>query len=97
MAWLVAGLARLALIAVWIFTPYVARAFDGGLWGWLLPLLGVLFLPITALAYIIVYALENGVTGWSWLWIVLAFLVDLAAHSSAAYQSQRRATRYRTT
>lgn len=94
MAWLVAGLARLALIFVWIFTPYVYRAFDGGVWGWLLPLLGVLFLPITALTYIIVNELAGGVTGWAWAWIVLAFLVDVAAHGPAAYRTQRRAARY---
>ena len=97
MGWLIAGLARLALIFVWIFTPYVTRAFDGGLWGWLLPLLGVLFLPITALTYIVVDALANGVTGWAWLWIVLAFLVDLAAHSSGVISSSRRRPRYQTT
>ena len=97
MGWGVAGLARLALIGVWIFTPYVYRTFDGGLWGWLLPLLGILFLPITALAYIVVYALANGVTGWAWAWIVLAFLADAAANGSGAYSTRRRAARYGST
>jgi hypothetical protein len=96
MGWLVAGLARLALIFVWIFTPYVARAFDGGFWGWFLPLLGVLFLPITGLTYVIVYAMAGGVTGWAWAWVVLAFLVDVAAHGPAAYSTRRRAARYGT-
>jgi hypothetical protein len=94
MSWFIAGLARLVLIGVWIFTPYVARAFDGGVWGWLLPLLGVLFLPITALSYILVNELAGGVTGWAWAWIVVAFLIDLSAHSFAARSTQRRTARY---
>ncbi len=93
MGWLVAGLARLALIFVWIFTSLVQHAFDGGVWGWLLPLLGILILPITALTYIIVYALAGGVTGWAWGWIALAFLVDVAANSPAARPAQRRIAR----
>jgi len=37
--------ARLALIFVWVLTSLVNRAFHGG---WLLPLLGILFLPLRA-------------------------------------------------
>ena len=37
---------RLALLALWLATPWVNRAFSGG---WILPLLGIIFLPITAL------------------------------------------------
>ena len=91
MGWGVAGLARLALIGVWIFTSLVSRAFDGGMWGWLLPLLGVLFLPLTALTYLVVYALANGVAGWAWAWVVLAFLADLAAHGSGVASRRRSA------
>ncbi len=47
--------------------------------------LGILLLPITTLVYVLVYSLSgNGVTGWGWLWVVLAVLVDLAAHSYPA-------------
>lgn len=82
MSWLIALFSRIALLCVWIWTPLVGRAFHGG---WLLPLLGILLLPITTLVYVLVYALSgNGVTGWGWLWVVLAVLVDLAAHSYPA-------------
>jgi len=90
MSWLIALFSRIALLCVWIWTPLVARAFHGG---WLLPLLGILLLPITTLTYVIVYALAGGVTGWAWLWIALAFLLDLAANSFPA----RSATRARNT
>ncbi|HEY7975893.1 MAG TPA: hypothetical protein VID72_11150, partial [Ktedonobacterales bacterium] len=90
---LLALLARLALLVVWLTTPLVTRAFQGG---WILPLLGILFLPITALTYVALYAIAGGVTGWAWLWIVLAFLFDLGTHSAGAYSNRHRVARYRT-
>jgi hypothetical protein len=71
-------LARVALVVVWLTTPLVTRAFHGG---WILPLLGVFFLPVTALTYTVVFALAGNVTGLGWLWIVGALLLDLASHT----------------
>ena len=51
MSWLIALFARVALLVVWLATPLVNRAFQGG---WILPLLGILNLPITTLAYVLV-------------------------------------------
>ncbi len=91
MSWLVAIFARVALLIVWLTTPLVQRAFHGG---WILPLLGIIFLPITTLAYVLVYYIYGGVTGWVWLWVALAFLLDLAAHSFPARSAARaRSTR----
>lgn len=91
MGCLISALARLAFIGVWIWSPLVTRAFHGTwLDGWLLPLLGVLFLPITALTYVLVYTPGVGVTGWSWLWVALAVLVDLGTHGAGARSGQRR-------
>jgi hypothetical protein len=90
MSWLVALFARLALLVVWLSTPLVYRAFHGG---WLLPLLGILFLPITTLAYVLVYYISGGVTGWGWLWVVLAFILDLGAHSVPARQAVQARSR----
>jgi hypothetical protein len=90
MNWFVALFARLALLVVWLSTPLIYRAFHGG---WLLPLLGILFLPITTLTYVLVYYISGSVTGWGWLWVVLAFLLDLGANSAPA----RSATRARST
>ena len=78
MSWLIALFSRIALLCVWIWTPLVARAFHGG---WLLPLLGILLLPITTLVYVLVYSISGSVTGWGWLWVALALLLDLGAHS----------------
>jgi hypothetical protein len=87
MGCLAALFARLALLFVWVSTPLVNRAFHGG---WLLPLLGIIFLPITTLVYVLVYSISSGVTGRGWLWVVLAFLLDLGAHSSGAYANRHR-------
>ena len=84
--------ARLALLFVWVLTPLVNRAFHGG---WVLPLLGILFLPITTLVYVLVYYISGGVTGWGWLWVVLALLLDLGAHSSGAYTNRHRIPGYK--
>ncbi len=86
MSWFVALFARIALLVVWLSTPLVNRAFQGG---WLLPLLGILILPITTLAYVLVYYISGSVTGWGWLWVVLALLLDLAAHSFPARSAAR--------
>jgi len=90
MSWFIALFARLALLVVWLSTPLVNRAFHGG---WILPLLGILLLPITTLTYVLVYSIAGSVSGWGWLWIALAFLLDLGANSAPG----RLATRARST
>ena len=92
MGCLIALFARLALLVVWISTPLVNRAFHGG---WLLPLLGFLLLPLTTLVYVLVYYIAGGVTGWGWLWVVLALLLDLGTHSSGAYTNRHRLPGYK--
>lgn len=91
MGCLVAFFSRLALLVVWLTTPLVGRAFHGG---WLLPLLGILLLPLTTLVYVLVYALGNGVTGWAWLWVVLALFLDLASHGSGVRANRHRIPGY---
>jgi hypothetical protein len=86
MGCLIALFARLALLVVWVSTPLVDHAFHGG---WVLPLLGIIFLPLTTLVYVLVYYISGGVTGWGWLWVVLAFLLDLGASSYPARRAAR--------
>lgn len=92
MGCLLALLARVALLVVWTQTQLINRAYHGS---WILPLLGIIFLPITALVYAVVYALANGVSGWAWLWIALAVLFDLGMHGSGASSNRKRITSYR--
>lgn len=76
---------RIAILLVWLFTDWVARAFSGE---WLLPLLGIILLPYTTLAYILLYTFQNGVmSGFSWFLVVLAFIIDLGAWFGGAKSS----------
>jgi len=77
---------RLAFLFLWIFTPLVNRAFTGII----LPILGLIFLPFTTLIYILVYNPTFGLTGWDWLWIILAFLLDIGAYGASAYTNKDR-------
>jgi hypothetical protein len=77
---------RLALLIVWIFTPYVSRAFTSFWW----PLLGLFFLPYTTLFYALAYLPGFGVFGWRWLWVVLGVLLDIASYSSGGVSKSRQ-------
>jgi hypothetical protein len=76
---------RLALVLVWIFTNLVDRAFEG----FLLPLLGLIFLPLTTLVYVLAYRPAVGVTGWGWFFVVLAVLFDLGSYGGGVFSRRR--------
>jgi hypothetical protein len=66
---------RLALFIVWVARPaLVAAAFNT----WLVPLLGIIFLPFATLMYVILYTPGFGLAPWEWFWVVLAGIFDLA-------------------
>jgi hypothetical protein len=77
---------RFAFLGVWLFSSpnRVNLAFDG----WLLPTLGLLFLPWTALAYVLCYAPVGGVSAVGWLFVALGFVADIATYSSRAAQKR---------
>jgi hypothetical protein len=53
------------------------RAYDS----WIVPLLGFFLLPWTTLAYAVMWvAGTNGVNGFEWFIVILAFLFDLGSH-----------------
>ena len=79
---------RLALGLMWILTPWVDRAFGPLIW----PILGILFLPLTTLFYVILWNTGGyGVTGWEWIFVVFAFFFDMASYATSAVARQRRA------
>lgn len=74
---------RLALLFYWIARPnMVSAAFNTWIW----PLLGLIFLPFTTLFYVLLWTPGIGVTGWDWMWILLAALLDLQHYIAAAAQ-----------
>jgi hypothetical protein len=68
---------RLALVATWLFTSLLGRAFDA----WLVPLIGFFVLPWTTLAYAWMWRSGDAVRGLEWFLVGFAFLVDLGAHA----------------
>jgi hypothetical protein len=79
---------RLAVALMWIFTPWVDRAFGPVIW----PILGIVFLPLTTLLYVILWNTGgHGVTGWEWIFVILAFFGDVVAHGASAAAKQRGA------
>jgi hypothetical protein len=77
---------RLGLFIVWIARPLLV---DAAFNGFLLPLLGIIFLPFATLMYVILYTPGVGLTGWEWFWVVVAGVLDVF-HWGASI-SQRRA------
>jgi hypothetical protein len=66
----------LALFVLWLFTDLLGRAFED----WFVPLLGFFLLPWTTLAYAVMWSSSDGVTGFEWFIVVLAFFFDLGAY-----------------
>jgi hypothetical protein len=68
----------LALFALWLFGDTLGRAFES----WFVPLLGFFLLPWTTLAYAVMWSVgANGVTGFEWFIVVLAFFFDLGSYA----------------
>jgi hypothetical protein len=73
---------RLGLFMFWILRPArVDAAFDT----WILPLLGLIFLPFATLMYAVLYT-RGGLSGWEWFWVVVAGLVDVSHWAVGARQ-----------
>lgn len=74
---------RLGLFMFWILRPNrVDAAFDT----WILPLLGIIFLPFATLMYAVLYTPGIGLTGWEWFWVVFAGVLDVSHWAVGATQ-----------
>ncbi len=83
---------RMAVVVAWWLNPVrFADAFGGILW----PILGIIFLPWTTLAYLIVWSPTGGIYGLAWLWIGLGVVADVAMHAGGGYGNRRRIPGYR--
>ncbi len=72
---------RVAFLYAWVFTAQVDQAYDD-FW---VPLLGVLFLPWTALFYAIAFAPGPGVGGFGVFLVLIGFLFDIASYTGGSY------------
>ena len=77
---------RLGILVWWLIAPvYVNAGVDDK---WILAILGWIFLPWTALMYLIVY--PGGLVGFDWIWLGLGLVVDIASYSGGAYGNKDR-------
>ena len=71
---------RFVLVLWWLLNPAAWNiVFDT----WLLPVLGIAFLPWTTLFYVFVF--PNGVEGLDWALLGLGLIVDIASYGGSAY------------
>ena len=77
---------RLALFAIFIFSDLLSDAFDS----WVLPLLGFFLLPWTTLAYAVMWASSDRVSGFEWFIVILAFVIDLGSYARGSRERGRR-------
>jgi hypothetical protein len=75
---------RIVLFVLFLFTNYLARAFDG----FVLPFIGFLFLPATTLAYAIAQNELGGVSGLGIVVVLIGLAVDIGLIGGGA--SRRR-------
>ncbi len=67
---------RVTLVAVWLFTDLVTRAFES----WIPPLLGLILLPYTTVAWVLVYQpARDGPSTGGWIVVVLGLLLDISS------------------
>ena len=65
-----------AALVVMFFTGYGQAAFDTWVW----PIIGFLFVPFATCAYAIGMNENAGIAGWSLVLLVVALVLDVAAH-----------------
>lgn len=74
---------RVAFALTWIFTDRVQAAFAGG---WLLPAVGLVLAPWTALAYVLAWSPTAGVSNAGWLLVFAAFVLDVVTYTGRAVE-----------
>jgi hypothetical protein len=64
---------RVILVLAWIFSARWPLVWQGE---WILPLLGIVFLPYTTIMYLLTWTLTGGIEGWDWMWILIGLFLD---------------------
>jgi hypothetical protein len=78
---------RIGVVALWLFTDWVDRAFSGG---WILPLLGIVLLPWTTGLYVVGYVIGEAAAPWGILGAIIGLFLDIALHAGSATMGRRR-------
>jgi len=84
---IVAGFSRIMLLMLWFARPVMMNAAFGS---FIIPCLGFLFVPFTTLVYVFLIQGVGRIQGLDWLWLVLAFIMDIASIGAAGAANRNR-------
>ena len=70
---------RMAFLVYWLI-PYGQVRITAAFNGWVVPMLGLIFMPWTTFVYSMVFP----VFGFDWFWLALAIVADLGAYGASA-------------
>lgn len=77
---------RVALVALWLLTNYLQRAYHG----LLVPLIGFFFLPLTTLAYAWMVNTHRPMEGVNLIILIVAVIIDLGGLGGGEYHRRGR-------
>ncbi|MFA5078604.1 MAG: hypothetical protein WC541_03860 [Dehalococcoidia bacterium] len=81
---------RFALVCMWLFSDMITRVFGAN---FIIPLLGIIFLPYTALFYVIVYLYMGMSNPFAWALVILGFIIDISAYGGGWWGNRGRLRR----
>ena len=84
---IVAGFSRIMLLMLWFARPVMMDAAFGS---FIIPCLGFLFVPFTTLVYVFLVQGVGRIQGLDWLWLILAFIMDIASIGAAGAANRNR-------
>lgn len=84
LAFLIAAAPRLVLIVAAIWGTRWDIVWQGN---WIIPILGIIFMPYTMVMYMLVWSPVGGIVGFDWVWLALGFLLDIMKWGSI-YQNR---------
>jgi hypothetical protein len=77
---------RIALLLLFFFSHYLQRAYHG----FLIPLIGFLFLPLTTLAYAWMANTGQPTTGLNLVILIVAVIIDIGGLGGGEYHRRNR-------
>lgn len=83
---------RLAVLFIWIARPVYFNAALSPLFA----ILGIFFLPFTTLMYVLLWSPAGVISGFDWLWLALAFVIDISSAGASAYGNRDKVPGYNT-
>ena len=83
----VSSFSRIMLLMAWFARPVMMNAAFGS---FIIPCLGFLFVPFTTLMYVFLIQGVGRIEGLDWLWLVLAFILDIASIGAAGAANRNR-------